>query len=209
MKNCLICDDHPLLREALTGSIRQAWPNCSVVTAVDYPSAWKFAHNRFDLCLTDLAMPGADPLDGIQGIMARVEEAPVLVMTGLDNGKIFKKLWGLGVAGLISKLEPVNVFETAIRHVLSGKRFLSHRFAETNSDKTFNSSPALKFLTERQHAVFLLVCKGRTNKEIAAILEVAPSTIKTHVENLMRLLQATNRTELAGKSKLLDAIKNA
>jgi two-component system nitrate/nitrite response regulator NarL len=81
----LICDDHPLMREALAGAMRDRWPGLVLDEAADYPQAWAHADAGPDFCLVDLDMPGAQPIAGLAELKARAPNAVLLVLTGLTD----------------------------------------------------------------------------------------------------------------------------
>ena len=82
MQTCLICDDHALVREALVGSVKMNWPGVAVSEASDFPQAWARARSQPGFCIADLVMPGAAPLEGIQGIMQAAPSTPILAPSG-------------------------------------------------------------------------------------------------------------------------------
>ena len=224
MQTCLICDDHALVREALVGSVKMNWPGAAVSEASDFPQAWARARSQPGFCIADLVMPGAAPLDGIQGIMQAAPRTPILVVTGTEDDALLLALLKLGVAGFAPKSASGAIVEAAIRLILAGGRYLPPRLADIAAARVdtapagdralikdlslarrpdqFNQ-PALDPLTLRQTEVLKLVAQGRSNKEIARTLGLAPSTVKTHLENLLQTLGVANRTEAAGKAHQL------
>jgi two-component system nitrate/nitrite response regulator NarL len=87
MKACLICDDHALVREALSGTVRLGWPNARVTTVGDFPAAWGAAPGH-DCCIADLMMPGADPVTGIVGLRRAAPDMAILVVTGTEDDRL-------------------------------------------------------------------------------------------------------------------------
>jgi DNA-binding NarL/FixJ family response regulator len=224
MNTCLICDDHALVREALAGTVKMAWPNAEISVAGDFPSAWASAAGQPELCIADLIMPGATPLLGIQGIMSAAPNTKILVVTGTEDDALLMGLLKFGVAGFAPKTASGSIIEAAIRLILAGGRYFPPRLADLASswvdaptsspkrrvnDNTLNNerdrleASALAQLTSRQIDVLKLVSEGQSNKEIARALGLAPSTVKTHLEHLMETLGVANRTEAATKIKSL------
>ena len=224
MQTCLICDDHALVREALVGSVKMNWPGAAVSEASDFPQAWARARSQPGFCIADLVMPGAAPLEGIKGIMQAAPSTPILVVTGTEDDALLLALLKLGVAGFAPKSASGAIVEAAIRLILAGGRYLPPRLADIAAarvdaapagDRAIIKDPslarrpdqanqaALDQLTLRQTEVLTLVAQGRSNKEIARTLGLAPSTVKTHLENLLQTLGVANRTEAAGKAREL------
>lgn len=222
MQTCLICDDHALVREALVGSVKMNWPAAVVSEASDFPQAWARARSQPSFCIADLVMPGAAPLDGIKGIMQSAPDTLILVVTGTEDDALMLALLKLGVAGFAPKSASGAIVEAAMRLILAGGRYLPPRLADIvaarvdathASDQSIIKAHGLAHrpdqvhqalpdqLTLRQIDVLKLVAHGKSNKEIARTLGLAPSTVKTHLENLFLTLGVANRTEAVGKAR--------
>jgi len=180
----LICDDHPLMREALAGAMRDRWPDVTLDEAADYPQAWAHADAHPDFCLVDLDMPGAAPVAGLAELRARAPTATILVITGLTDAALLRDVAACGVAGVFSKNTEASILFDAIRAAL----------------------PALQAmeaarLPPRQQEVLGLLAEGLTNKEIARRLGISPATVKIHVSRVMTWLGAANRTDAVARAQ--------
>ena len=212
MQTCLIADDHALVREALAGTVRMGWPGVTVIEAGDFVTAWKLAAAAPDFIIADLVMPGASPKAGIAGIIAAAPDARLLVVTGTQDDGLLMDLLGLGVAGFAAKTSRAVVIEAAIRLILAGGTYLPPRIAEIAAARVeAGSAPVVRDpgiavaerLTERQLDVLRLVARGQSNKEIGRMLELAPSTVKTHLAHILVVLGASNRTDASVKARML------
>ena len=179
----LICDDHPLMREALAGAVRARWPSLTIVEAADYPSAWLAAEAGADFALVDLGMPGAEPLAGVQELRARAPRATILVVTGFTDESLLQAVRNLGVA-VLSKNDDAERLIDAIADALPA---LQGREASR--------------LPLRQQQVLELLAQGLTNKEIALQLRISPATVKIHVARLIGWLGAVNRTDAVARAQ--------
>lgn len=180
----LICDDHPLMREALAAAMRDRWPEVSLAVCGDYPTAWAEAAAQPDFCLVDLSMPGAEPLAGLQGIRARAPGAVIFVVTGIEDQALLAAVAACGVAGVHSKnAEPERLMES-IRAWVPGLQAMEARR-----------------LPPRQRQVLELLAEGLTNKEIALRLGISPATVKIHLARLTAWLGAVNRTDAVMRAK--------
>jgi DNA-binding NarL/FixJ family response regulator len=180
----LICDDHPLMREALVAALREHWPDLAVDEAGDYPTAWAKAETGVDFCLVDLDMPGAAPVAGLTGLRERAPEATLLVVTGLTDAAILQQVMACGVAALLSKNAEPAALIGAIRTALP--ELQAHEAAR---------------LPARQQQVLQLLALGLTNKEIALRLGISPATVKIHVARLSSWLGAVNRTDAVARAQ--------
>lgn len=181
----LICDDHPLMREALGGALRDRWPNLVLREAGDYPSAWAAIEGEgVDFCLVDLAMPGAEPLAGIEGLRTRAPDAVIMVVTGITEIALLDSVRALGVAAIFSKnAETELLIEAILAHVPDLQ------------------PPEATRLPPRQQEVLALLAEGLTNKEIGQRLGISPATVKIHVARLIGWLGAVNRTDAVARAQ--------
>lgn len=179
----LICDDHPLMREALAGAVRTRWPNLTIVEAADYPSAWRAAEGDLQFALVDLGMPGAEPLAGLAELQARAPDATILVVTGFTEEALLQAVRDLGIA-VLSKNDDAERLIEAIAEALPA---LQSRQASR--------------LPLRQQQVLALLAQGLTNKEIAQRLGISPATVKIHVARLTSWLGAVNRTDAVARAQ--------
>jgi DNA-binding NarL/FixJ family response regulator len=215
MQTCLIADDHALVREALAGTVRMGWPGVTISEAGDFASAWKLAAELPDICIADLVMPGANPKAGIAGIIAAAPAAKVLVVTGTQDDALLVDLLDMGVAGFAPKTSNGAIIEAAIRLILVGGRYLPPRLAEIAASRIATGEvgqvedrgiAVAERLTDRQMDVLRLVARGQSNKEIGRTLSLAPSTVKTHVTQILTVLGSSNRTEASVKARQLDLV---
>lgn len=205
MRSCLICDDHAMVREALAATVGSRWPDATLLQAADFPESWALAASAPDLCLVDLAMPGATPLDGIDALRAAAPAMPIVVVTGLHDDAIMLALIDRGVSGFTPKTLTTAMVVAVIDLVLAGGRYLPARLAELSGTARSHSTStrAGRSLSERQLTVVRLMARGKSNKDIARELHLAPATIKAHVAQVIALTGAVNRTDAAMRAQAL------
>jgi DNA-binding NarL/FixJ family response regulator len=207
MKTCLLCDDHAIMREAMTATIHRRWPDVTITEAADYPSAWEAATAPFDICVSDLVMPGSDPIEGIRILQSCQPQMPIIVLTGSGSTQQMLQLLEMGVNGFVSKSSSGPVIEAAINLVLAGGQYLPPELMEFvgNSAKQTPLEPAVT-LTLQQSKVLAALSKGHSNKEIAREMGVAPSTIKFHVDAIFERLDSRNRIDAIGRARKMGLI---
>ena len=181
----LICDDHPLMREALAGVMRDRWPDLVLDEAGDYPAAWAAAEaGALDFCVADLGMPGSDPLPGLAGLVARAPDAVVLVLTGLTDPALLADVRASGARDVFSKNADTDTLIAAIREALPDLQAME-----------------AARLPPRQQEVLALLAEGLTNKEIALRMGISPATVKINVARLSAWLGAVNRTDAVARAQ--------
>ena len=99
-KTILICDDHPLVRLALVGTVEGMFPASEIAEATCFPDAIALAPAA-DLCICDLVMPGAEPLEGVSALLEVLNKSPLLVVTGTNDDNLMVNLLRAGVSGFL------------------------------------------------------------------------------------------------------------
>jgi len=183
---CLIADDHPLMRQALAATVRGAWPAAQLLEAANFPEAWTMAAQQPDLCLLDLAMPGAAPEEGVRRFRALAPHTRIVVMTGLEDARLAAQLDRIGIDCLVSKQLDPEALLAAIKAAMAGRPI---------------DAPSAARLPPRQLEVLQLIAHGMTNKEIAVRLGIAPATVKVHVAALLGNLGASNRAKAVAQAR--------
>ena len=200
----LVADDHELFREGLRHALLQLESDVTIVEADDYPRALALAESEpnIDIVLLDLGMPGMPWLEGLQSLRRLLPSTvPIIVLSASDDRRHVLQAVNLGAAGFIPKTSSSRVMLSALKLVLSGGIYLppalieqgvlpSH--AEAPHRQAQDSNPA--FLTQRQREVLSLLGQGKSNKEIARVLQLAEGTVKLHVTAILKALNVNNRT---------------
>jgi DNA-binding NarL/FixJ family response regulator len=180
----LICDDHPLMRQALVASFRARWPGVTFDEADSYPSAWVKARSGPEFCLVDLAMPGAGPVEGVARLKAAAPDAVLLVLTGLQDKALIRDVEACGVAAVLPKTLESEALLEVVEQLLP----------------LLGDAAGVR-LAPRQLEVLKLLSDGLTNKQIALQLQLSPATVKIHVARVIELLAASNRTDAVSRAQ--------
>ena len=201
-----------MMREALVGCVRQAYPAAAIAEAGDFPAAWTAATMRPDLILCDLGMPGADPLDGIGGVQRAAPGTPILVITANEEDAILLALFETGIAGFLPKTAGTRIIDAAVRLILAGGRYVPQRLIALAVGQgaeppvaTVDEAPPSR-LTPRQIDVLDQMARGQTNKEIARAFNISPATVKAHAMAAFMALDVSTRAEAVAKAQRLGLI---
>jgi DNA-binding NarL/FixJ family response regulator len=197
MTSFLVCDDHGLMRDALAQMLSGLFPDARIMTARDFPDAFALLSEPFDLCITDFVMPGSEPLAGIRQITVLQPQMPVIVISGQSDHVTISGLLALGIAGIIPKTLDAKIVEATINLVLAGGRYMPPEVINVSASAKAGISS--EGLTAQQVKVLELLVHGKTNKEIAKELGVAPSTMNFHVDSILVRLSARSRSEACAK----------
>lgn len=194
----LLVDDHPVVRRGLRGYLELEADFTVVGEAGDGEEALRaIEETRPDVVLLDLKMPGLDGQGVLERLSLKTGDAPrVLVLTSATDAERVPNAISAGAAGFVYKDIDPDALASAIRTVHAGQLLLSPVAMRglMNGNGNTASAPSL---TPRESQVLGLIAKGQTNRQIARALGVSEKTVKTHVTNLLRRIDAADRTQAA------------
>lgn len=209
MTRFLIVDDHPLFREALQSVIRRDWPDAEIREADSIEAAEALLGGGLvvDLALLDLSMPDARGFDGLLRIRTGFPRLPIVVVSGMEDGRIVREALSYGVAGFIPKSVRREELGRAIGEVMAGNVYVPEGIPpappEPSTERPDLSSK-LKTLTPQQIRVLKMLRQGLLNKQIAFELAVGETTVKAHVSEILRKLGVYSRTQAVIEASKID-----
>lgn len=197
----LIADDHELFRDGLRHVLDQLGGPLSIVEASNFAEAIAAVEREkdIDIVLLDLTMPGMTWSEGLQRLKDLLgENVPLIVLSASDDRRHVLQAVNMGAAGFIPKTSSSRVMLSALKLVLSGGVYLPPALLEQGGGLDgagpMASENAVSFLTPRQREVLALLGQGKSNKEIARVLQLAEGTVKLHVTAILKALNVNNRT---------------
>ena len=189
----LIADDHPIVREGLSGMLRSQADFQVVGEATTGREAVDLGVTLTpDVILMDLRMP---ELDGASATALLRQEAPnvrVLVLTTYDTDGDILRAIEAGAVGYLLKDVPHEELFLAIRATARGERRLASVVAEKLMQRMLG--PAPETLTPREQEVLECVARGASNKKIAPTLGISEPTVKAHLVRIFEKLSVEGRT---------------
>lgn len=209
MTRFLIVDDHPLFREALQSVIRRDWPDAEIREADSIEAAEALLGGGLvvDLALLDLSMPDARGFDGLLRIRTGFPRLPIVVVSGMEDGRIVREALSYGVAGFIPKSVRREELGRAIGEVMAGNVYVPEGIPpappEPSTERPDLASK-LKTLTPQQIRVLKMLRQGLLNKQIAFELAVGETTVKAHVSEILRKLGVYSRTQAVIEASKID-----
>ncbi len=190
----LIVDDHPIVRDGLVSILHEGEPDLEVVGEAgdgkEAVEAWRTL--RPSVTIMDLQLPGQSGVEAIKAIRREDPEARILVLTTFDGDADIQRALEAGARGYLLKSVRRAIIIEAVRAVDAGRRYLPPATAARLVEAMESER-----LTPRELDVLKLLAEGQRNREIADALGLAEPTVKIHVNNLLRKLQAKDRTEAA------------
>ncbi|HEX3489054.1 MAG TPA: response regulator transcription factor [Streptosporangiaceae bacterium] len=193
----LIADDHPVVRDGLSGMFARD-PGFEVVgEAADGAAAVRLAGAlRPDVILMDLRMPGLDGLAALAELARQGSAARVLVLTTYDTDSYVLPAIEAGATGYLLKDAPRAELLRAVQAAARGEAVLSPSVAarlmtRVRSPSVQPSGP--QPLSQRELEVLELVAAGNNNREAAARLLISQATVKTHLLSIYGKLGVSDR----------------
>src|SRR5690606_1346681 len=200
----LIIDDHTLMRRGLV-ALLSTEPGIEVsADAADAHEGIKQAGQlQPDVILLDLHMPG---ISGVQALPALREASPasrVLMLTVSEDSNDLLSALRDGADGYLLKNIESETLIGAIRRTLDGEAVISERMTHKLVNEVRSApggattEPPASALSPREQEIVGFIALGASNKEIARELGVAESTVKIHVQHILRKLNLSSRVQVA------------
>jgi DNA-binding NarL/FixJ family response regulator len=191
----VIADDHGVLRDGLAGAIA-AQPDLQVVgTAANGAEAVELCrHASPDVVLMDLEMPLLDGIAATKVIREDRPETTVLVLTSFSDVRRITAALAAGAAGYLLKDASAEEVVRGIRAAAAGGAPLDPQAARLLLEAK-NAPGPLDGISPREREVFALLLDGLPNKVIARHLGISEKTVKTHLTNIFRQIDVTDRVQ--------------
>ena len=148
-----------------------------------------------DVVLMDMVMPDMDGATATRAIRQQFPRVHVIALTSFKEGELIRNALEAGAIGYLLKDVSAEELAEAIRAAYAGRTTLSPEAAQSLVQSVIQPPNPGFDLTDREREVLTLMIEGLNNTQIASSLSVSPSTIKSHVSNILSKLGVTSRTE--------------
>lgn len=192
-----VIDDHPLFREGVIHSLREAGYFEIVGQGGTAAAALSVATRKPDVLLIDLSMPGGG-LSVISPILDQNPDQRIVVLTVSERGEDMAEAIRFGARGYVVKGVGSRALVEILRLVVSGERYISPTLAANLVISAQRTKPEkMSRLNARENEILALVTSGMSNKRIAIHLGLQEKTVKYYMTRIMTKLEVVNRTEAA------------
>ena len=197
----LTVDDHPLIRSALREVLSLAGGNVELIEVSDPEAGLAALRERpdIDLAFLDLHFSRYDGLSYVERYRNAAPAVPLIIYTMREDPPTLRRALALGAAGIIPKTHSRELMQRAIELVMQGAIYLPSELARDLSVR----EPAPGDMTRQQRRILELLADGLPNKEIAAKLGIASSTVKNQLTVVFDKLGVSNRTQAAIAARAL------
>src|SRR5215467_5682665 len=199
----LLADDHQLMRSGLRLVIEQQ-PDLTIVgEAADGREAVALAKSvRPDVAVMDISMPNLNGIEAAHQIIQSQPDIAVIVLSMHTDESYVLRALKAGAKGYLLKDSAEADLIAAVRAVARGKSFFSPAVSKVLLDdymrklKRSGADDAYDLLTPREREILQLVAEGKSNKEVANLLNLSVYTVETHRSNVMQKLNLKGIPEL-------------
>ena len=201
----MLVDDHVFWRHGLR-QIIDSEPDMKVVAeagdGIEAQSKAQF--HRPDVILMDIQMPKANGVEATRSVSPLLPDARIVMLTVSDTDENLFESIKAGAVGFLTKDVAPDALTSAIRETAAGESTLSPfiaarmvKYIQRGGPEQPRKPPAN--LTEREDEILRLIALGKRDREIAEQLFISESTVKKHVQNVLRKLHARNRVEAVSR----------
>ncbi len=186
----VLADDHPMLRQGVRALLERHGIEV-VAEASDGRAAVEVSRqHRPDVVVLDIMMPLLNGIDAARQIAETCPETQVVLLTALDQERLVTGAVREGVRGFVLKTEAGEDLVHAVEQVSRGGFYVGAGVSQAVVEACRRAAAEDRArLTSRERQVVQLVAEGKSTKQIAALLEIAPKTAEFHRARVMQKLE--------------------
>jgi len=199
----LIADDHPLIRSGLR-TLLSYEPDFEVVAeAADGAEAIEAARRELPhVTILDIGMPNLNGIEAARQISATIPGVQLVMLTVHSDESYLLSALRAGARGYVLKSSVEAEIVEAVRAVSEGKAFFSPKVSGILADDYMRFlerqqvEDTYELLTGRERQILQLLAEGQSNKDIAGILNLSPTTVICHRQHIFQKLNLHNLSDL-------------
>ncbi len=198
MIKVLIADDHALIRKGLKQILDDSADMRVTGEAENGMQAIQMSlQNQYDMILLDISLPDKNGIDVLKQIKANCPNTPVLMLSMHAEDQYAVRSMKAGAAGYLNKQSAPVQLLTAIRHVASGKKYISTELAEQLANGLSEGYQELihQTLSDREYQTLCLMASGKKLSEMAKIMSLSPKTVSVYRSRLLEKMKLKTNAE--------------
>ncbi len=199
MIRILIADDHTIVRKGIRQILAEEFTDAEIEEVADAEELIKnVIRYKWDVVISDLAMPGKSGLEALQQIKQITPALPVLILSIHPEEQYAIRVLKAGAAGYLSKDTAPEELVTAVHRVLQGKRYITMSIAEkiVNTLGQDQEKKLHESLSDRELNVFKMIASGKQVSEVADLLSLSVTTVSTYRARIMAKMNMKNNANL-------------
>lgn len=199
MIRVLITDDHAIVRHGLK-KILSDTDDMSVTGEADTgaQAIKSIREIPCDVVLLDISLPDRNGIEVLKQIKKERPKLPVLMLSMHTEREFAVRALKAGASGYLTKQSAPMQLVAAIRHVFSGKKYITPSLAEEVANMLSGDleQPAHKVLSDREYQTLCLIASGKTLSGIASELLLSPKTVSVYRSRVLEKLKLRNNSEI-------------
>lgn len=149
------------------------------------------------VAVVDLHLPDGTGYDLLEWLRDEAcMNRPVLIHSVMPDAAAAARVFKLGGNGFLNKGAACGEFQTATRKVADGGRYVSAEFSDALADKLVNGPALHETLSDREHAVMMLIAQGKTPGQVAAEMNISVNTISAYRSRILKKLNLTTSMDI-------------
>jgi two-component system, NarL family, response regulator NreC len=199
----LLADDHTVVRDGLRALLEKQADMSVVAEAADGRDSVRLAEEQSpDVVVMDIAMPNMNGIEATRRILSNNPRTAVVILSMHQDESYVLRSLKAGAKGYLLKDSLRSDVIDAIRQVAQGRSFLTKKVSRLLQEDYIREleqrglDDSYDLLTEREREILQLVAEGRTNKEVAGLLNVSLTTVETHRTHILQKLGLHSVPEL-------------
>lgn len=201
-----LVEDHPIFRKGLVQLINSENDMEVCGEAEDYLDGLNgIKKMKPDFAIVDISLKSSSGIELVKDIKLHFSDMPVLVLSMHDENIYAERVLKSGARGYLMKEEAPETVITAIRHILSGKIFVSDDISARMLNRMVDGnsySDTVDALSDRELEVFKLIGDGKSTRDIASMLNISVKTVENHRAHIKEKLNLSNSIELIQQATL-------
>lgn len=199
----LLADDHTVVRDGLRALLEKQTDMAVVAEAADGRETVQLAEElNPDIVIMDIAMPNMNGIEATRRIVSSNPRTAVLILSMHQDESYVLRSLKAGAKGYLLKDSLRSDVIDAIRSVALGRSYLTRKVSRMLQEDYVREldrrglDDSYELLTDREREVLQLVAEGRTNKEVATMLNISLTTVETHRTHILQKLGVHSVPEL-------------
>ena len=199
----LLADDHTVVREGLRVLLEQQPDLIVIAEAADGRECVLLAEEHSpDVIMMDVAMPNMNGIEATRRIVASRPATNIVILSMHNDESYVLQSLRAGARGYLLKDSPRADVLDAVRTAAAGRPYMSRKVSSLLQEeyvdqlRSRNLDDSWDLLTDREREILQLLAEGRQNKEVAALLNISPTTVETHRGHILRKLALHGTADL-------------
>jgi DNA-binding NarL/FixJ family response regulator len=195
-----ICDDHAIVRKGLSMILSMAGDISVVAEAENFGDLrQRLRGTECDVLLIDIEMPGKTGIEAVGLLKKEMPKLSAIVLSMHAEDLYAVRALRAGAAGYLNKSSAPEKLVEAVRHVASGRKYVTPEMSQALADMVAGDTPQNPHeeLSEREFQVFKRIAVGEKLSEIADALALSPKTVSVYRSRVLEKLRLENNVDIA------------